>query len=94
MAESPPPTPLRRGVRVAAAEVHDETVLLDLERGTYFALNRTGAVVWELLAEPRTQDELHAALLARFDVDAETLRADLAALLDDLAHHGLIDEDR
>lgn len=85
---------LRRRPRVSSAEVHGEAVLLDLDGGAYYALNRTGAVVWELLAEPRTRDELHAALLLRFEVEAEDLRRDLAALLDDLARHGLIDEDR
>ena len=83
---------LRRRPGVTSAEVHGEAVLLDLERGKFYTLNRTGTVVWELLAEPRSPAELHAALLTRFEVDVEPLCADLAALLDDLRTHGLIEE--
>ena len=83
---------LCRSPGVASAEVQGDAVLLELRRGTYYSLNRTGAVVWELLAEPRTLAEIHAALLARFDVEAAALHADLAELLADLRLHGLVEE--
>lgn len=85
---------LCRSSDVASAEVQGEAVLLELRRGTYYSLNRTGTVVWELLAEPRTLAELHAALLARFEVEAAALHADLAELLADLRLHGLVEEQR
>jgi hypothetical protein len=85
---------LRRGPRIASAEVHGEAVLLDLRHGKYYSLNRTGAAVWELLSQPRTLAELHEALFDRFDAEPETLRDDLTALLDDLRLHGLVDDER
>ena len=85
---------LCRSPGVASAEVQGEAVLLELRRGTYYSLNSTGAVVWELLAEPRTLAKLHAALLARFEVEAAALHVDLAELLADLRLHGLVEEHR
>ena len=83
---------MRRRTGIASAQVHGETVLLDLQHGKYYSLNGTGAAVWALLDEPRTATELCAALLERFDVEPETLRGDLQDLLDDLRRQGLIEE--
>jgi hypothetical protein len=94
MAEPRSEPRLRRGPGVTSAEVHGEAVLLDLKRGKYYALNPTGAAVWELLAEPRSREELQTAMLARYDVAPEVLRADLAALLEDLRDNGLVEDDR
>jgi len=85
---------MRRSEGISSATVQGEAVLLDTHRGKYYSLNPTGAAVWELLLEPRSLGELRAALLERFDVEPETLSADLGQLLDDLRQHGLIDEDR
>ena len=68
-------------------------MLLDTRRGRYYTLNPTGAAVWELLAEPRSLAELRAALMERFDVDAETLSGDLGHLLAELRQNGLVAED-
>ena len=35
---------------VIARTVGDETILLDLQSGTYFTLNRVGSVIWQALA--------------------------------------------
>ena len=74
--------------------VQGEAVLLDTRRGKYYALNSTGAAVWDLLAQPRSLADLRSALGERFDVDPQTLAADLGDLLDELRHNGLIDEER
>jgi PqqD family protein of HPr-rel-A system len=85
---------VRRSDGISSAKVQGEVVLLDVRRGKYFALNPTGAAIWDLLAEPRSLAELRTALLEHFEVDSETLSTDLSDLLDELRRHGLIDEDR
>ena len=85
---------MRRAEGISSATVRGDAVLLDTRRGKYYALNPTGAAVWELLLEPRSLAELRTALLERFDVEPETLSDDLGQLLDELRQHGLIDEDR
>lgn len=46
-------------------------VLVVPDEHLYFAINRVGARIWELLAEPRSLEALVAALAGQFDV-AET----------------------
>lgn len=71
-------------------ELGDGSVLVDLDRGVYFGLNETGTAAWRGVRAGWTVDEIHADLLALFDVDAEALRCDLEALFSDLVAQGLV----
>ena len=52
----------------------------------------SGGVVWDLLARPRTTEELVRELSQRFSTDPATLAEDLAGLLDQLAAAGALEE--
>jgi hypothetical protein len=52
----------------------------------------SGAAVWELLARPRTTEELVHELSARFSTDPATLAEDLSGLLGQLAAAGALEE--
>jgi hypothetical protein len=71
-------------------ELGDGLALLDLGSNIYYSLNGVGAFVWQLLQQPRTAIQLRAAVLERYDVDAARCEADIALLLADLSHSGLI----
>ncbi len=55
---------LRRSGDVVCLEVHQGAGLMDLRTGGYFALNRTGALVWELLEQSPTVEQLLAEVQA------------------------------
>jgi hypothetical protein len=67
-----------------------EAVILNLENGVYYSVNPDGTCVWNLIQEPRTVADLRDTLLEEFDVEPASLEADLRALLEQLAEHGLI----
>lgn len=46
--------------------------------------NETGAFLWEKLKNDTTEEELVSALLAEYDVDAETAKADISEFLSKL----------
>src|SRR5262245_20733539 len=69
----------------------DETVILDLKAGLYFSLNNVGAVIWELVQQPRSVKDLRDAILATFDVEREVCERDLEALLRDLESRNLVE---
>ncbi len=70
--------------------VDDELVGMSIEAGTCYGFNGVATRVWELLAEPRSIDELSATLVDEYDVEAETCRRDLVALIDTLREQGLV----
>ena len=70
--------------------VHDEegeALLLNVADGMYYALNRTGAVVWEALNDG--SDPVEAVASAWPDVPLDAVRADVQQVLDDLTEAGL-----
>ena len=54
-------------------------------------LNTTGAFIWELLEEEKTEDELVAALIEKYDIDDETSRRDVVAFLNKARSVGVIE---
>ncbi len=67
-----------------------ETVLLDLERGLYFRLNRTGTRLWQSLEADGRLGVAAQALLADFDVEEGQVQREVAALASELQKLGLI----
>lgn len=76
--------------RVRARRVADETILLHLDQGSYYALNEVGAELWSGLEEGRTLGEILARLLDRYEVDEETLREDLERVVGELLERDLV----
>jgi hypothetical protein len=99
MPESPAPASIRPGglVRARRADLAwrragDEVVVLDLAAASYHALNPSGAMLWERLADWVTAEELTEALAAEFGLDAAAAaRDDVARFLDGCAGAGLLE---
>lgn len=73
-----------------ASRVGDEFAILDLEHSAYYGLDRVGARIWELIQQPTRLSVVLESVLAEFDVDEITARADLLALIDDLNEKCLV----
>src|SRR3989442_697690 len=83
------PTPNRD---VVYKRVMDGAVLLSTADEVYYGLNAVGALVWEQLPPTLSRlDELCASLARQYpEVTADTIKADVLELLDDLLAHGLV----
>jgi hypothetical protein len=68
-----------------------EAVLLDLKSGTYFGLNEVGTELWQQLAAGATVAELRQHLLDRYEIDRDTVDADVEALVAELVRRELAD---
>ena len=79
---------------VQCSVLDGEAVLLNLETGAYFTLNRAGTVTWELFNGARTLDQIHSAICERFEGSEEVARQDLLALVEHLDQEGLIQPER
>jgi hypothetical protein len=69
----------------------EDTVILDVKAGLYFSLDNVGALVWQLIQQPKTVREIRQAILEAFEVEIEVCERDLLALLRDLAGRNLIE---
>ena len=76
--------------QVLARQIGEETVMLDLAKGTYFGLDPVGARIWQLLAEGRTLAEVCDAMMVEYEVSREEIELDVARLAGELADRGLI----
>ncbi len=77
--------------RVLFQELDGEGVLLDLATETYFGLDEVGTRFWRVLTSTATIDEALETLGREYDVAADTLRRDVAALVASLVERGLIE---
>ena len=75
---------------VLAAPLEEESVLLHMKSRRYFRLNSTGQRVWELLEAGRSRDEIVAALVHEYEVDADEAAAAVGDLLVGLARQDLV----
>ncbi len=68
-----------------------ETVIINLETGTYFSLQGSGAEIWELISRGLTLETLVEEILRRHDeVSRESVETSLTHLITELLNEGLI----
>lgn len=67
-------------------QIAGETFLVPLGKMVYdsnglFFLTEVGAFIWDLLPQVENEEQILDAVLAEYEVDPETARADIAAFL-------------
>ncbi len=73
--------------------VDDETLLYDSATGLFFALNETGAMMWDSIARHDDLKDVHVELMDVFEVESDQLTSDMKVFVDLLAEQGLINFD-
>jgi hypothetical protein len=79
----------RIGPEIVHEAVDGEVIAIDLDNGSYYSLAGSGPVIWGMLAEGASEEELRDALMARF-ASAETIPTDVAGFLARLRENGLV----
>ena len=77
--------------QVVTRQVGHETVLLNLESGTYFGLDPVGSRFLELLQAEGALATVIARMLEEFDVAEAQLEADLFQLSEEMLASGLLE---
>jgi hypothetical protein len=72
-------------------ELEGESVILDLDSESYFGLDQVGTRMWVAVTEAACIQDALATLQAEYEVEADTLRADLDELLTTLIDRGLLE---
>jgi len=71
-------------------KLDEETIVVDPRSREVHLLNETAARIWELLAAPRSLDELTAALGDEYDAPADEVRGAVQEILATLGDKGLL----
>ena len=74
----------------AAKVIDGEAVIINLQNGTYYSLDKAGAAVWEQVADGRTLADVIETLKARYEVDAERAQNDVQRLVGELLTERLL----
>jgi hypothetical protein len=72
-------------------EIDDEIVGIDTRTATYFALNRTGAVLWEDLLAGATRESLVDKLQQEYGLDPDAAVRDVEAFIRSLADQDILE---
>lgn len=67
-------------------------VVLNIEKGTYYALNETATRIWNFLVQGKDIHFVEADMIEAFDVDESALKKDIAETLAYLREEALLVE--
>ena len=75
--------------QVVMRELAGESVILDLQSGSYYGLNGVGTRVWGVLANGGSLRDANETLANEFDAPPAEIEAELLKFAADLQSHGL-----
>ncbi|MDJ0649132.1 MAG: PqqD family protein [Xenococcaceae cyanobacterium MO_188.B19] len=74
----------------ASSELLGEAVILELKSGVYYGLNETGSLIWNLIQQSKTLEEIRDAILEEYEVESDLCVSYMLQLVQDLADKGLV----
>lgn len=77
--------------QVLFRDLDGESVLLHLGSGQYFGLDEVGTLIWQLLVEGRSLDEIEERIVAEYDASAEEVENDVLRIVEELTRNGLVE---
>jgi Coenzyme PQQ synthesis protein D (PqqD) len=75
---------------ITLREFEGEAVLLNVQTGAYFSLNKVGTHIWQLYGEGKTLAEVVEGVCERFEVTPERAEADVRTFTERLVERGLL----
>ncbi|MFJ7974850.1 lasso peptide biosynthesis PqqD family chaperone [Peribacillus sp. NPDC096379] len=72
------------------SDMDGETVMLSVHNGKYYNLGAIGGVIWELIKDSISIEELITTLQSQYDVEQTECEEQVHSFLDQLLEEGLI----
>jgi hypothetical protein len=76
-----PDTILARNSDIICSKVHNKMVMMNIEENTYFGLDMTGAIIWEMLKTPASIAQLIDELVNKFEISKNQCEQDCMEFL-------------
>ncbi|MDU1411728.1 MAG: lasso peptide biosynthesis PqqD family chaperone [Clostridium sp.] len=71
-------------------DLNDDFVMMDIEKGKYYAINSSGGAIWEKIKNPISVSSLINYLITEFQIDKNTCYEDTLKFLNQLNDSKLI----
>ena len=85
-------TKLLLGRDHVATSIGDETAVMSIKRGRYYAVGLVAERVWQMLETPATPREIIERLMDEYDIAPEQCGREVDAFLNELIAEGLVVE--
>ena len=85
-----PSTTVVRVEGLCSGELDGEVVLMSLDQGRYYGMDRIGTRIWQLLETPFVVSDLCDQLQKEYDANPEECERDVMAFLDQLSKANLL----
>jgi hypothetical protein len=79
-----------RNNKTLSGRLQDELVMMDIDKGKYFALNPVATRIWDLLENPLTVEELCGCLIEEYDVSYDQCKEEVVELLAEMVKLGVV----
>ena len=80
----------QRSSDTISGALHDQIVMMDIKRGTYYSLNTVATRIWELLEQTRTAEALCEVLVDEFDVEPSQCHQEVMKILAEMQKLNLV----
>ena len=70
--------------------IGDEAVILNIDSGIYYTLDKVGKIAWDMITNSKSDDEIIKKIVSAYDVDEKTATRDLKDFLKMLKKEKLI----
>jgi len=85
-----------RSQSVVARVVAGETLIVPIrakvgDLASIYSFNGTGSLIWKLLENPKTSEQLAAAVAQEYDIPAEQAESDVTEFVSELKAVGLVE---
>ena len=75
---------------IDTTDLDGEKVMMDLEKGQYFALNSVASRIWEVIQSPISINKVVDTLLEEYEVEREECEKSVLEFVQGLEHASLI----
>ena len=73
-----------------SATLGSDSVILELQAGTYFSVNDVGTAIWNYLQQPRHVTDVIAHIVNKYEVSADQAEPEILNFLQNLLNKGLV----
>lgn len=76
--------------KIVWRNIDGEAVILNMDTGAYYSLNKTGSLIWALLCEGKALEDIITHLSDTYEIPEKRARTDILSAIDDFKKESLV----